>query len=42
MPRENVRGRPLIVYYSYDAESGLDYFRALTEIRWNRLGHQIR
>lgn len=42
VPRANVRGRPLIVYYSYDAEAGLDYFRAFTEIRWNRIGHQIR
>jgi signal peptidase I len=42
VPRENLRGRPLFVYYSYDPEAGLDYFRALTEIRWSRLGHWIR
>ena len=41
-PRENLRGRPLFVYYSYDPDAGLDYFRALTEIRWRRLGHWIR
>lgn len=42
VPRTNLRGRPLFVYYSYDTESGLPYFRALTEIRWHRLGHWIR
>jgi signal peptidase I len=42
VPRENFRGRPLFVYYSYDPEAGLDYFRALTEIRWHRLGHWIQ
>jgi signal peptidase I len=42
VPRTNVRGRPMFVYYSYDTESGLDYFRIITEIRWNRIGHWIR
>ncbi len=42
VPRVNIRGRPMFVYYSYDPESGLDYFRALTDIRWNRIGHWIR
>ena len=42
VPRDNLRGRPLFVYYSYDTESGLDYFRAVTEIRWTRIGHWIR
>ncbi len=42
VPRGNIRGRPLFVYYSYDTEAGLDYFRALTEIRWHRIGHWIR
>jgi signal peptidase I len=41
VPRRNVRGRPLFVYYSYDSEAGLPYFRAFTEIRWNRIGHWI-
>jgi signal peptidase I len=41
VPRENLRGRPLFVYYSYDPEAGLPYFRAVTEIRWSRLGHWI-
>jgi signal peptidase I len=36
LPRENVRGRPLIVYYSYDATSWrpLPFF---TAIRWGRI-----
>lgn len=42
VPRKNFRGRPLFVYYSYDTEAGLDYFRVLTEIRWHRIGHWIR
>jgi signal peptidase I len=42
VPRGNIRGRPLFVYYSYDTEAGLDYFRAITEIRWSRIGHRIR
>ncbi|MFZ5625621.1 MAG: signal peptidase I [Gemmatimonadota bacterium] len=35
LPRKNVRGRPLVVYYSYDANSWkpLPFF---TSIRWNR------
>jgi signal peptidase I len=41
VPRANLRGRPLFVYYSYDTEAGLPYFRILTEIRWGRLGHWI-
>lgn len=36
LPRANVRGTPLLVYYSYDAESwGRMAF--LTEVRWKRL-----
>lgn len=36
LPRKNVRGTPLLVYFSYDAES----FRKMaffTEVRWSRL-----
>jgi signal peptidase I len=36
LPRENVRGRPLVVYFSYDANS----WRALpfmTAVRWDRI-----
>ncbi len=42
VPRENLRGTPTFVYYSYDPIDGLDYFRVLTEIRWRRLGTWIR
>jgi signal peptidase I len=42
VPRANLRGTPMFVYYSYDPESGLDYFRAVTAIRWRRLGTWIR
>jgi len=42
VPRANLRGAPMFVYYSYDPESGLDYFRAVTAIRWHRLGTWIR
>jgi signal peptidase I len=42
VPRGNLRGTPTFVYYSYDPIDGLDYFRALTEIRWRRLGTWIR
>ena len=42
VPRANLRGTPTFVYYSYDPESGLDYFRAITAIRWRRLGTWIR
>ncbi len=42
VPRANLRGTPMFVYYSYDPEAGLDYFRAVTAIRWHRLGTWIR
>ena len=42
VPRENVRGRPLFVYYSYDTEAGAPFLRGLTEVRWSRIGHRIR
>jgi signal peptidase I len=42
VPRENLRGTPTFVYYSYDTTEGLDYLRLLTEIRWGRLGTWIR
>jgi signal peptidase I len=42
VPRENLRGTPMFVYYSYDPTDGLEYVRALTEIRWRRLGTWIR
>jgi signal peptidase I len=42
VPGANLRGTPMFVYYSYDPDSGLDYFRAVTAIRWRRLGTWIR
>ena len=42
VPRANLRGSPMFVYYSYDPDSGLDYFRVVTAIRWRRLGTWIR
>ncbi len=42
VPRANLRGTPMFVYYSYEPEAGVDYFRAVTEIRWRRLGTWIR
>lgn len=36
LPRLNVRGRPLLVYFSYDQESWKS-FPFLTEVRWDRL-----
>ena len=42
VPRANLRGTPTFIYYSYDPESGGDYARAVTAIRWRRLGTWIR
>jgi signal peptidase I len=42
VPRANLRGTPMFVYYSYDPEQGVDYARAVTAIRWRRLGAWIR
>jgi signal peptidase I len=36
LPRENVRGTPLIIYYSYDPSSW-KVLPALTAIRWGRI-----
>lgn len=36
LPRENVRGSPMFVYYSYDAQS-FDPLPFLTSIRWHRI-----
>jgi signal peptidase I len=39
--RAAVKGQPLVVYFSYDRETG-DPLSWLTEIRWSRLGSLIR
>jgi signal peptidase I len=36
LPRENVRGTPLIIYYSYDPSSW-KVLRPITAIRWDRI-----
>ncbi len=42
VPRENVRGRPLFVYYSYNADDSDRPLPWLTDIRWTRIGHWIK
>ena len=42
VPRENLQGTPMFIYYSYDPECGIDYACAATAIRWRRLGHWVR
>ncbi|MES2176410.1 MAG: signal peptidase I [Gemmatimonadota bacterium] len=42
VPRANLRGTPMFVYYSYDPDRGVEYVRAATAIRWERLGAWIR
>ncbi len=43
VPRQNIRGQPLIVYYSFVPSQESDRaLPALTDIRWGRLGHRIR
>ena len=38
VPRENVRGKPLFVYYSYNADDSDGPLPMLTDIRWSRIG----
>jgi signal peptidase I len=53
VPKENIRGRPLFVYYSYVPGPGDDDSQCsgqisdrplpfISDIRWGRLGHVIR
>jgi signal peptidase I len=42
VPRDNVRGRPLFVYYSYNADDSDRPLPMFTDIRWNRIGHWIK
>ena len=42
VPRESVRGKPLFVYYSYNADDSDRPLPALTDIRWSRIGHWIK
>ena len=42
VPRDNVRGRPVFVYYSYRADDSDRALPFLTDIRWGRIGTIIR
>ena len=42
VPRENLRGRPVFVYYSYNADDSDRPLPFLTDIRWRRIGSIIR
>ena len=41
VPRANLRGTPMFVYYSYDPECGAGYLCGVSAIRWHRLGRWI-
>lgn len=42
VPRANIRGRPMFVYYSYNADDSDRALPFLTDVRWGRIGHRIR
>ena len=42
VPRANVRGEPMFVYYSYNGDDSDRPLPAITDIRWGRIGHWIR
>jgi signal peptidase I len=42
VPRENFRGRPMFVYYSWNADESDRPLPFITDIRWGRLLHRIR
>ncbi len=42
VPPENVRGRPLFVYYSYNGDNSTEKLPFLTDIRWSRIGHRFK
>jgi signal peptidase I len=43
VPRENIRARPLFVYYSFrGGDESDDTFPFITDIRWRRIGTRIR
>ena len=41
VPRENIRGKPMFVYYSYNADDSDRPLPFVTDIRWRRIGHWI-
>ncbi len=42
VPRGNLRGRPIFVYYSYNANDSDRAMPFITDIRWSRIGHVFR
>lgn len=42
VPRANVRGRPMFIYYSWNADDSDRPLPFFTDIRWSRIGHRIR
>lgn len=42
VPRENFRGRPIFVYYSYNADQSDRPAPFITDIRWGRIGTRIK
>jgi signal peptidase I len=42
VPRRNIRGRPLFVYYSYNGDDSDRPMPFITDIRWSRIGTWIR
>ena len=41
VPRENIRGQPMFVYYAYNADDSDKPLPFITDIRWSRIGHWI-
>ena len=41
VPRNNIRGRPVFVYYSYRADDSDRPLPFITDIRWGRIGTRI-
>lgn len=42
VPRENIRGQPMFVYYAYNADDSDKPLPFITDIRWSRIGHRIK
>jgi len=42
VPRENLRGRPVFVYYTYNADESTRPLPFITDIRWGRIGTIIK
>ncbi len=41
VPRDNIRGQPMFVYYAYNADDSDKPLPFITDIRWGRIGHWI-